>query len=51
MKYQPISGSQVNISGQITVSIENTDDFFHPRHSWLLVEGNLLKAGEATLKC
>ena len=37
------------MSGQITVTIENTEDFFYPRHSWLLVEGNLVKAaaGEA----
>ena len=46
MEYQPISGSQLNMSGQITVTIENTDDFFYPRHSWLLVEGNLVKADE-----
>ena len=29
------------------MTIENTDDFFYPRHSWLLVEGNLVKADEA----
>ena len=44
VEYQPISGSQLNISGQITVTIEDTDDFFYPRHSRLLVEGNLVKA-------
>ena len=45
---QRISGSQLNISAQITITIENTDDFFYPRYSWLLVEGNLVKAeGEA----
>lgn len=43
VEYQPISGSQLNTSGQITITIENTDDFFYPRHSWLLVEGNLVK--------
>ena len=43
-EYQPISGSQLNTSGQITITIENTDDFFHPRHSWLLVEGDLVKS-------
>ena len=41
--YQPISGSQLNSSGRITITIENTDDFYHPRHSWLLVEGDLVK--------
>ena len=43
VEYQPISGSQLNTSGQITITIENTDDFFYPRHSWLLLEGNLVK--------
>ena len=48
VEYQPISGSQLNTSGQITITIENTDDFFYPRHSWLLFEGNLVKnANEA----
>ena len=46
VEYQPISGSQLNTSGQITITIENTDDFFYPRHSWLLVEGNLIKAAD-----
>ena len=32
------------MSVQITVTIENTDDFFYPRHSWLLVVGNLVNA-------
>ena len=44
MEYQLICRSQLNMSGQITVTIENTDDFFYPCHSWLLVEGNLVKA-------
>ena len=38
----------LNISGQITIMIENTDDFTHPRHSWLLVEGDLVKATDET---
>ena len=42
-EYQPITGSQLNTSGQITITIENTDDFYHPRGSWLLVQGQLLK--------
>jgi len=43
-EYQPITGSQLNTSGQITITIENTDDFYYPRQSWLKIEGNLLKA-------
>ena len=42
-EYQPTSGSNLNISGSITINIENQDEFFHPRRSYLLVEGNLLK--------
>ena len=42
-EYQPTSGSNLNI----TIHIENQDEFYHPRRSYLLVEGNLLKAGDA----
>ena len=48
VEYQPITGSQLNMSGLITITIENTDDFFHPRHSWLLVEVDLVKAADET---
>ena len=46
VEYQTSIGSQLNSSGQITITIENTDDFYHPRRSWLLVEGDLLKADD-----
>ena len=46
--YQSISGSQLIMSGQITITIENTDDSFHPQHSWILVEGDLVKAADET---
>ena len=42
-EYQPITGTQLNTAGQITITIENTDDFYHPNRSWLLFEGDLLK--------
>ena len=45
-EYQPTSGSNLNIPGNITIHIENQDEFFHPRRSYLLVEGNLLKAAD-----
>ena len=45
-EYQPTSGSNLNIPGNITIHIENQDEFYHPRRSYLLVEGNLLKAGD-----
>ena len=42
-EYQPISGTQLNSAGQITITIENQDEFFHPRRSYLVVEGKLVK--------
>ena len=41
--YQPISGTQLNGAGQITIRIENQDAFFYPRRSWLQIEGKLVK--------
>ena len=43
-EYQPTSGSNLNIPGNINIHIENQDEFYHPRRSYLLVEGNLVKA-------
>ena len=48
--FQPISGTQLNSAGQITIRVENQDAFFHPRKSWLQVEGKLVKtAGGGTV--
>ena len=44
--YQPISGTQLNEAGQITIRIENQDAFFYPRRSWLQFEGKLVKAAD-----
>ena len=44
-EYHPTSGSNLNIPGNITIHIENQDEFYHPRRSYLLVEGNLLPTG------
>ena len=43
-EYLPTSGSNLNIPGTITIHIESQDEFYHPRKSYLLVEGDLLKA-------
>ena len=48
-EYQPITGSQLNTSGQITITIENTDDFYYPRQSWLMIEGNLVKLADGAV--
>ena len=42
-EYLPTSGSNLNIPGTITIHIESQDEFFHPRKSYLLVEGEVLK--------
>ena len=42
--YQPISGTQLNGAGQISIRIENQDAFFYPKRSWLQIEGKLIKA-------
>ena len=42
-EYQPTSGSNLNILGNINIHIENQEEFYHPRRSYLLVDGNLLK--------
>ena len=43
-EYQPITGTQHNSAGQITISIENQDQFLHLHNSYLLIEGDVLKA-------
>ena len=45
-EYHPTSGSNLNMAGQITIRIDNEDEFYHPRRSWLLVEGDLVKAAD-----
>ena len=44
-EYQPISGTQLNSAGQITITIENQDQFLDLHNSYLLIEGEVLKAG------
>ena len=43
-EYQPITGTkELNSSGQITITIENQDQFLHQHNSYLLIEGEVLK--------
>ena len=39
-----ITGTQLNSAGQITITIENQDQFLH--NSYLLIEGNILIADD-----
>ena len=43
-EYQPITGTQLNSAGQITINIENQDQFLHLHNSYLLIEGDVLKS-------
>ena len=43
----PTSGSSLNTAGTITIHIESQDEFYHPRRSYLLVEGELIKAANS----
>ena len=42
-EYQPITGTQLNSAGQITITIENQDRFLHLHNCYLLI-GDVLKA-------
>lgn len=41
--FQPISGTQLNSAGEIQIRIENQSAFFHPKKSFLMIEGVLKK--------
>ena len=43
-EYQPITGTQLNSSGQITITVENQDQFLPLHNSYLLIAGSVLKA-------
>lgn len=45
-EYLPTSGSNLNTPGTITIHIESQDEFYHPRRSYLVVEGELVKAAD-----
>ena len=45
-EYQPITGTQLNSAGQIKITIENQDQFLHLHNSYLLIEGNVLRADD-----
>ena len=43
-EYHPITRTQLNSAGQITITIENQDKFLHLHNSYLLIEGDVLTA-------
>ena len=47
--FNPITGTQFNNPGPITITVQNTDSFWLPSESWLEFEGTLgATAGEYT---
>ena len=46
-EYQPITGTQLNSAGQITITIDNHDQFLHLHNIYLLIEVDLMKADNA----
>ena len=46
-EYLPTSGSNLNTPGTISIHIESQDEFYHPRRSYLLVEGDIVKAANS----
>ena len=45
-EYQPITATKLNSAGQITITIENQVQFLHQHNSYLLIEGEVLKADD-----
>ena len=45
-EYEPITGTNLNNSGDIRISIESHDMFTHSRESYLIFEGRLPKADD-----
>ena len=44
-EYQPFTGTQLSSAGQITITIENQGLSLHLHNIYLLIEGDVLKAG------
>ena len=46
-EYEPITGANLNNPGEIRISVETQDIFYHPSESYLIFEGRLTKADGA----
>ena len=42
-EYEPITGSNLNNPGEIRITVQTQDIFYHPSESYLLLEGQLTK--------
>ena len=45
--FNPISGTNLNNPGSITIMVQNSDCFYHPSRSWLQIEGIMKSTGTA----
>ena len=45
--FYPITGTQLNNPGSITITVQNSDNWYHAANSWLEFEGTLKKANGA----
>ena len=44
--FYPITGTKLNNPGSITITVQNSDNFYHPANSWLEFEGQIRKTGD-----
>ena len=42
-QFYPETGTQYNNPGNITITVHNSDNFYHPSRSWLEFEGQVVK--------
>ena len=48
LQYQPVTGTNLNTTGEIRIVIESQDEIFHPANSYFLIEGQITKAADGT---
>ena len=47
-QFYPETGTQLNNPGNITITVNNSDNFYHPAYSWLEFEGQVVKKTAGT---
>ena len=47
-QYSPITGTNLNSPGEIRITIESQDEYFHPANSYLLITGKLVKDADGS---
>ena len=46
-QFYPEVGTQYNNPGNLTISVQNSDNFYHPARSWLEFEGQVVKKADS----